>query len=153
MKESIVQCFFGRWRIGQHDASIVFMALAPIVRRFFDVIRLRRWGAVGLSLLLAWPGSGGWSGGGLWSERRRAETAAPHTEGFWSALPVSRGVPGSGPSASVSAPRGARAIVDANTHFADPEVLARVSTGLGEAMVGIEIDTLPAGALLQTRGA
>jgi pyridoxal 5'-phosphate synthase pdxS subunit len=47
----------------------------------------------------------------------------------------------------------ARAIVDATTHFADPEVLARVSTGLGEAMVGIEIDTLPAGALLQTRGA
>ncbi|MBK8651694.1 MAG: hypothetical protein IPN23_08320 [Elusimicrobia bacterium] len=93
------------------------MALAPIVRRFFDVIRLRRWGAVGLSLLLAWPGSGGWSGGGLWSERRRAETAAPHTEGFWSALPVSRGVPGSGPSASVSAPRGARAIVDALAPF------------------------------------
>jgi len=31
----------------------------------------------------------------------------------------------------------ARAIVEATTHYKDPEVLARVSTGLGEAMVGI----------------
>ena len=36
-----------------------------------------------------------------------------------------------------------RAIVEATTHFADPEVIARVSRGLGEAMVGIEIDTIP----------
>ncbi len=46
----------------------------------------------------------------------------------------------------------ARAIVEATTHFRDADVLARVSTGLGEAMVGIEIDTLAPGALLQTRG-
>jgi pyridoxal 5'-phosphate synthase pdxS subunit len=36
-----------------------------------------------------------------------------------------------------------RAIVEATTHFEDPEVIARVSRGLGEAMVGIEIDTIP----------
>jgi pyridoxal 5'-phosphate synthase pdxS subunit len=36
-----------------------------------------------------------------------------------------------------------RAIVEATTHFDDPEVIARVSRGLGEAMVGIEIDTIP----------
>jgi pyridoxal 5'-phosphate synthase pdxS subunit len=36
-----------------------------------------------------------------------------------------------------------RAIVEATTHFADPEVIARVSRGLGEAMVGIEIATIP----------
>jgi pyridoxal 5'-phosphate synthase pdxS subunit len=36
-----------------------------------------------------------------------------------------------------------RAIVEATTHFADPEVIARVSRGLGEAMVGIEIGTIP----------
>ena len=36
-----------------------------------------------------------------------------------------------------------RAIVEATTHFDDPEVVARVSRGLGEAMVGIEIDTIP----------
>ena len=36
-----------------------------------------------------------------------------------------------------------RAIVEATTHFDDPEVIARVSRSLGEAMVGIEIDTIP----------
>jgi pyridoxal 5'-phosphate synthase pdxS subunit len=49
------------------------------------------------------------------------------------------------------APR-ARAIVEAVTHFQDPEVLARVSTGLGEAMVGIGMETLRAEQLLHTRG-
>jgi pyridoxal 5'-phosphate synthase pdxS subunit len=46
----------------------------------------------------------------------------------------------------------ARAIVEAVTHFEDPDVLARVSSGLGEAMSGIEIGTLEEGQLLQTRG-
>jgi pyridoxal 5'-phosphate synthase pdxS subunit len=36
-----------------------------------------------------------------------------------------------------------RAIVEATTHFDDPEVVARVSRSLGEAMVGIEIGTIP----------
>jgi len=36
-----------------------------------------------------------------------------------------------------------RAIVEATTHFEDPEVVARVSRALGEAMVGIEIATIP----------
>jgi pyridoxal 5'-phosphate synthase pdxS subunit len=45
----------------------------------------------------------------------------------------------------------ARAIVEASLHYDDPDVLARVSSGLGEAMKGIEISTLPAEALLQTR--
>jgi len=36
----------------------------------------------------------------------------------------------------------ARAIVEATTHFEDPQVIAKVSRGLGEAMVGIEIGTL-----------
>jgi len=36
-----------------------------------------------------------------------------------------------------------RAIVEATTHFDDPEVIARVSRSLGEAMVGIEIGTIP----------
>ena len=46
----------------------------------------------------------------------------------------------------------ARAIVEAVTHFEDPDVLARVSSGLGEAMSGIEIATLEEGQFLQTRG-
>jgi pyridoxal 5'-phosphate synthase pdxS subunit len=46
----------------------------------------------------------------------------------------------------------ARAIVEAVTNFQDPEVLARVSTGLKEAMPGIEISSLPEAQLLQGRG-
>ena len=46
----------------------------------------------------------------------------------------------------------AKAIVDATTHYDDPEVLIRVSENLGEAMVGINIDTLEEKDKLQTRG-
>ena len=45
----------------------------------------------------------------------------------------------------------ARAIVEASLHYDDPTVLARVSSGLGEAMKGIDIPSLPAEALLQGR--
>ena len=48
--------------------------------------------------------------------------------------------------------RRAEAIVKATTHYQDPEVLAEVSRGLGEAMVGINIDTLPEEELLAGRG-
>jgi pyridoxal 5'-phosphate synthase pdxS subunit len=46
----------------------------------------------------------------------------------------------------------ARAIVEATTHFADPSVVTRVSRSLGEAMVGIEIDTIPASQRYAERG-
>ena len=46
----------------------------------------------------------------------------------------------------------AKAIVEATTHYEDPEVLIRVSENLGEAMVGINIDTLDEKDKLQTRG-
>jgi pyridoxal 5'-phosphate synthase pdxS subunit len=46
----------------------------------------------------------------------------------------------------------ARAIVEATTHFKDPEVLVRVSEGLGEAMVGISAASLDDKELLETRG-
>ena len=46
----------------------------------------------------------------------------------------------------------ARAIVEATTHYEDPDVLIRVSENLGEAMVGIDINTLGEDQLLQTRG-
>ena len=46
----------------------------------------------------------------------------------------------------------ARAIVEATTHYEDPNVLVRVSENLGEAMVGIDINTLEENQLLQTRG-
>ncbi|MDP9328253.1 MAG: pyridoxal 5'-phosphate synthase lyase subunit PdxS [Actinomycetota bacterium] len=44
----------------------------------------------------------------------------------------------------------ARAIVEATTHFQDPDVLAKVSHGLGEPMAGLEIGTLQ--TRLQDRG-
>jgi pyridoxal 5'-phosphate synthase pdxS subunit len=43
-------------------------------------------------------------------------------------------------------------VVEAVTHFQDPEVIARVSTGLRQAMPGIEIAALGEEGLLQTRG-
>jgi pyridoxal 5'-phosphate synthase pdxS subunit len=46
----------------------------------------------------------------------------------------------------------ARAIVEATTHYNDPEIIAEVSKGLGEAMVGINIDQIPAEQLMAKRG-
>ncbi|HEX4760458.1 MAG TPA: pyridoxal 5'-phosphate synthase lyase subunit PdxS [Thermoleophilaceae bacterium] len=47
----------------------------------------------------------------------------------------------------------ARAIVEATTHFQDPQRVAAASRGLGEPMAGIEISALEAnGGLLQNRG-
>ena len=46
----------------------------------------------------------------------------------------------------------AKAIVEATTHFRDAEVLARVSTGLGEPMRGLANLSIPQEELLQTRG-
>ena len=46
----------------------------------------------------------------------------------------------------------ARAIVEATTFWADPEVVAKVSRGLGEAMAGLEIDKIPAGEKMAERG-
>jgi pyridoxal 5'-phosphate synthase pdxS subunit len=61
---------------------------------------------------------------------------------------------GSGIFKSADPERRARAIVEATTHFNDPERVAAASTGLGEAMPGLEISELAAAdALLQDRGA
>jgi pyridoxal 5'-phosphate synthase pdxS subunit len=46
----------------------------------------------------------------------------------------------------------AKAIVEATTHFEDADVLARVSAGLGEPMVGISAAELQPEQLLETRG-
>jgi len=46
----------------------------------------------------------------------------------------------------------ARAIVDATTHFADPGIVAKVSRGLGEAMVGINVADMPEADRLARRG-
>ena len=46
----------------------------------------------------------------------------------------------------------ARAIVEATTFWADAEVVAKVSRGLGEAMAGLEIDKIPPGEKMAERG-
>jgi pyridoxal 5'-phosphate synthase pdxS subunit len=59
---------------------------------------------------------------------------------------------GSGIFKSGDPERRAKAIVEATTHFNDPEILARVSAGLGEPMVGISTQSLDPSQLLETRG-
>jgi len=59
---------------------------------------------------------------------------------------------GSGIFKSGDPERRAKAIVEATTHFNDPKVLADVSAGLGEPMVGISTSTLAPEQLLETRG-
>jgi len=46
----------------------------------------------------------------------------------------------------------AKAIVEATTYYDKPEVIARVSAGIGEAMPGLDIAKLDEKDLLQTRG-
>jgi pyridoxal 5'-phosphate synthase pdxS subunit len=46
----------------------------------------------------------------------------------------------------------ARAIVEATTYYEDPTIIGKVSRGLGEAMPGIEIQTLAPEERLQSRG-
>jgi pyridoxal 5'-phosphate synthase pdxS subunit len=61
---------------------------------------------------------------------------------------------GSGIFKSDDPERRAKAIVEATTHFNDPERVAAASIGLGGAMPGLEIgDLAAADALLQNRGA
>lgn len=59
---------------------------------------------------------------------------------------------GSGIFKSGDARKRAKAIVQAVTHFRDPKVLAEVSAGLGEAMVGISVGSLPKEQKMAGRG-
>ena len=59
---------------------------------------------------------------------------------------------GSGIFKSGDPDRRAKAIVEATTHFNDPKILADVSAGLGEPMVGISASTLGEAERLEVRG-
>jgi len=59
---------------------------------------------------------------------------------------------GSGIFKSGDPARRAKAIVEATTHFDNPEILAEVSKGLGEPMVGIGVSDLPQAERLAVRG-
>ncbi|MEY9965613.1 pyridoxal 5'-phosphate synthase subunit Pdx1 [Streptacidiphilus sp. MAP12-16] len=59
---------------------------------------------------------------------------------------------GSGIFKSGDPAKRAEAIVKATTFFDDPKIIADVSRGLGEAMVGIDCDTLPDSERYANRG-
>jgi pyridoxal 5'-phosphate synthase pdxS subunit len=59
---------------------------------------------------------------------------------------------GSGIFKSKNPEKRAKAIVEAVAHYDEPEKIAEVSKNLGEAMLGIEISTIPKDQLLQERG-
>src|SRR6185312_9460868 len=59
---------------------------------------------------------------------------------------------GSGIFKSGDPDRRAKAIVEATTHYEDAKILADVSAGLGEPMVGISASTLPDAERLEVRG-
>jgi pyridoxal 5'-phosphate synthase pdxS subunit len=59
---------------------------------------------------------------------------------------------GSGIFKSNDPPAYAKAIVEATTFFDKPDVIARVSDGLGKAMPGLDVASMPVGELLATRG-
>lgn len=59
---------------------------------------------------------------------------------------------GSGIFKSGDPARRAKAIVEATTHYNNPEILANVSENLGEPMVGINVSSLPESEQLATRG-
>ncbi len=59
---------------------------------------------------------------------------------------------GSGIFKSGDPKRRAKAIVDACTHFDQPDILAEVSNDIGEPMVGINISDIPKDELMASRG-
>ncbi|QNE88848.1 pyridoxal 5'-phosphate synthase lyase subunit PdxS [Corynebacterium incognita] len=59
---------------------------------------------------------------------------------------------GSGIFKSGNPEQRAKAIVEATKNYNDPDVIARVSRGLGEAMVGINVDAIPEPMRMAERG-
>jgi pyridoxal 5'-phosphate synthase pdxS subunit len=59
---------------------------------------------------------------------------------------------GSGIFKSKNPDKRAKAIVEAVAHYDEPEIITEVSKNLGDAMLGIDINTIPKEQLLQERG-
>jgi pyridoxal 5'-phosphate synthase pdxS subunit len=59
---------------------------------------------------------------------------------------------GSGIFKSGNPAKRAKAIVEAVTHYNNPEILAEISKNLGEPMVGINVSSLPQEEMLAERG-
>jgi len=78
--------------------------------------------------------------------------ATPADAGLMMQLGVDGVFVGSGIFKSGDPASRARAIVEATTHYNNPEILAKVSENLGEPMVGINVSSLPESEQLATRG-
>jgi pyridoxal 5'-phosphate synthase pdxS subunit len=78
--------------------------------------------------------------------------ATPSDAALMMALGVDGVFVGSGIFTSSNPERFARAIVDATTNWESAEIVAKVSAGLGKAMPGIEMSTLPESEQLARRG-
>jgi pyridoxal 5'-phosphate synthase pdxS subunit len=78
--------------------------------------------------------------------------ATPADAGLMMQLGVDGVFVGSGIFKSGNPAVRAKAIVKSVTHYNDPNILAEVSKGLGEAMVGIGVSELPPNARLAGRG-
>ncbi len=78
--------------------------------------------------------------------------ATPADAALMMQLGVDGGVVGAGIFKSGNPEQRAKAIVEATTYYQDPEIIAKVSRNLGEAMVGINIDTLSEEEKLAHRG-
>ena len=59
---------------------------------------------------------------------------------------------GSGIFKSENPAKRGKAIVEATTHFDNPDIIAKASEGLGESMAGVEISSIPQEQILSTRG-
>jgi pyridoxal 5'-phosphate synthase pdxS subunit len=59
---------------------------------------------------------------------------------------------GSGIFKSSDPARRARAVVEATTHYDNPNIIAEASKGIGEAMRGLELSAIPEAELLASRG-
>jgi len=59
---------------------------------------------------------------------------------------------GSGIFKSSSPERMAKAVVQAVTHYNNPDIIAEVSKGLGDAMPGLDVRNMPESEQFATRG-
>ncbi len=78
--------------------------------------------------------------------------ATPADAALMMQLGAEGGFVGSGIFKSSDPPAIAKAVVEATTHYQDPAIIAEVSKGLGAAMPGLDIKTIPQQELLATRG-
>ena len=121
-------------RLGTLDESELFLAAKNLQAPYEIVAEVARTGKLPVVLFTA---------GGLATPADAAMMMQLGAEGVF----VGSGIFKSGDPAKRAA-----AIVKATTFHDDPDVLAKVSRGLGEAMVGINCDTLPENERYANRG-